>query len=146
MRMEKPEIIEGGLHADERGSVAFVNGFDLKQIRRFYTISHPDTSVVRAWQGHKEEAKWFFCSKGVFNILLVKIDDWDNPSGDLNVMTFQLSENKPRVLAVPPGYANGFKAIEADSTLLVFSDKDLESSINDDFRFDKNLWYNWKTI
>jgi len=145
MHMEKPEIIEGGLHADERGSVAFVNGFDLKKIRRFYTISHPDISVVRAWQGHKEEAKWFFCSKGAFNILLVKIDNLKNPSDDLNVMTFQLSENKPGVLAVPPGYANGFKAIEADSTLLVFSDKDLESSINDDFRFDKNLWYNWKT-
>jgi dTDP-4-dehydrorhamnose 3,5-epimerase len=146
MRMEKPEIIEGGLHADDRGSVAFVNNFDLKDIRRFYTITHPDTNVIRAWQGHKKEAKWFFCSKGSFQVLLVKIDNWESPSNDLKVISFQLSENKPRVVAVPPGYANGFKATEPDSTLVVFSDTDLEASKIDDFRFNRNLWYNWKTI
>ena len=139
-----PTIIQGGLFNDERGSLAFVNDFDLQPIRRFYTITHHNTAVVRAWQGHQKEAKWFYCSNGSFQILSVKIDDWENPSRDLEVISFRLSENNPRILAVPPGYASGFKATEKDSTLIVYSDKDLEASKNDDFRFDKNLWYNWE--
>jgi len=140
-----PKLIEGGLHVDERGSVAFVNNFDLQSTKRFYSITHPDTSVIRAWQGHKKESKWFFCSKGAFLVLLVKIDDWEKPSIDLKVMSFQLFQNKPQVLFVPPGYANGFRAVEPSSTLFVFSDKNLSASKDDDYRFDKNLWYKWKT-
>lgn len=86
-----------------------------------------------------------FLYKGFFSGFLVKIDDWENPSHDLKVVSFQLSENKSRILAVPPGYANGFRANEPFSTLVVFSDKNLEESKNDDYRFDKNLWYKWKT-
>jgi len=138
-----PKLIEGGLYADERGSLAFVNDFDLQDTRRFYTITHPDINVIRAWQGHKNETKWFFCSKGSFEVLLVEIDDWENPSPNLKVVSYHLSENNSRILFVPSGYANGFKANEPSSTLLVFSDKGLEESKNDDFRFDKNLWYNW---
>ena len=140
----KPTIIQGGLFTDERGSVAFVNDFDLTQIRRFYTITHPDTEIIRAWQGHQKESKWFYCVKGAFELLLVKIDDWENPSPNLKVLSFQLSKDNPQVLAVPPGYASGFRATAKNATLIVYSDTDLETSKKDDFRFDKNLWYNWK--
>ena len=140
-----PMLIQGGITTDERGSVAFVNDFDLKDIRRFYTINHPEITVVRAWQGHKNETKWFFCSKGSFQVSVVKIDDWEKPSQDLKVLSFQLSEKSSQILSIPHGYANGFKAIEPSSTLVVFSDKSLDESKNDDYRFDKNLWYKWKT-
>lgn len=140
-----PKLFEGALHVDKRGSVAFVNDFDLKDIRRFYTITHPDTTVVRAWQGHKNEAKWFFCSKGSFQVSIVKIDDWEKPSHDLKVTSYHLSEKNSQVLAIPPGYATGFKTIEPFSTLVVFSDKSLDESKSDDYRFDKNLWHKWKT-
>ncbi len=144
--MGKPVIIEGGLFVDKRGSISFVNDFDFQAVKRFYVITHPTTDIIRAWQGHKEEKKWFFCSKGSFLVLLVKIGNWENPSKELKPIPFQLIANKPQVLAVPPGYVNGFKALEKSSTLIVFSDKDIESSKKDDFRFDKNLWYNWEKI
>ena len=34
--MDRPTLIEGGLHVDARGSVAFVNDFDFKGVDRFY--------------------------------------------------------------------------------------------------------------
>ncbi len=142
--VEKPELIEGGSFTDERGTVAFVNDFDLKDVRRFYTITHPETETVRAWQGHREESKWFYCLRGSFRVAVVKIDDWENPSDKLPASSFTLNESESQVLFVPPGFANGFRALKPGSELLVFSDKSLDESAGDDFRFDKNLWYNWK--
>jgi hypothetical protein len=34
-----------------------------------------------------------------------------------------------------PGFVNGFQALEADSILMVYSDKTLEESKEDDFRW-----------
>jgi dTDP-4-dehydrorhamnose 3,5-epimerase len=48
-----PEIIDGLEYEDARGRLIYFNDFDMKAVRRFYVIEHPDTSIVRAWQGHK---------------------------------------------------------------------------------------------
>ena len=98
----QPYIIDGAVHNDHRGTVAFVNDFDMSPIKRMYTITHPSTTVVRAWQAHKNQ-----------------------------------------VLCVPKGHANGFKALEANSELIVFSDQDLDSAKNDQYRFDQDLWMDW---
>ena len=58
--MIKPMLIQGGIHSDERGALAFVNSFGMEAVRRFYLIRHSDTRVIRAWQGHRTEEKWFF--------------------------------------------------------------------------------------
>ena len=73
-------IIEGGKFKDDRGEIRFVNDFDMTEVKRFYTIFHPDTSIIRAWQGHKIETRWFYCTEGIFDIRAVKIDNWGNPS------------------------------------------------------------------
>ena len=46
-------IIEGGKFKDERGEIQFFNNFDMTEIKRIYTIFHPDANIIRAWQGHK---------------------------------------------------------------------------------------------
>ncbi len=55
-----PLSIKGGRHIDERGTLTFFNNFDMSPVKRFYVIDHPDTTIVRAWQGHKVEQKWFY--------------------------------------------------------------------------------------
>lgn len=140
------QLIDGGNHTDDRGTIAFANDFDLTPAVRLYRITHPDTSVVRAWQGHKKESKWFHCLEGTFLIKLIKIDDWGNPSLDLNIETFELKGSQSQVLHVPPGYASGFKALEKNSSIMVFSDFTVEESTNDDFRFEKNYWFKWETL
>ena len=38
----------------------------------------------------------------------------------------------------------GFKALEANSKMMVFSSFTVEESSNDNYRFDKDKWYDWK--
>jgi dTDP-4-dehydrorhamnose 3,5-epimerase len=140
--MDKPVLIEGGQFSDERGSLRFVNSLDFKDVKRFYIIEQPK-NVVRAWQGHKIEIKYFYAISGSFLICGVKINDWENPSLDLKVHEYHVSEEKSQILMIPGGYANGFKALEDNSKLLGFSNFSLEESKQDDYRFDKNMWKNW---
>jgi len=141
--MDKTSIIQGGRHTDERGSIRFVNSFKFKDVKRFYIIEHPK-NIVRAWQGHKIEIKYFYVISGSFLVCRVKIDEWQNPSHDLPVDEFVLSEVDSQILKIPGGYANGFKALEDNSKMLVFSNSDLEESKQDDYRFDKNMWHDWE--
>ncbi|NVN94323.1 MAG: hypothetical protein HXX18_03460 [Bacteroidetes bacterium] len=132
--------IKGNTFTDSRGTINFVNDFHFENIKRFYTITHPDTNIVRAWQGHKIETKHFFVSKGNFLICWIEIDNWENPSKELIINKQILSVETPQILIVPPGTANGFKALETNSTLVIFSDLTLEASSEDIYRFESNYW------
>ncbi len=139
----QPQIFKGGSHTDNRGTLRFVNDFDLKDVRRFYAIQHPDTSVVRAWQGHEIETKWFFPLKGSFVVAWVKIDDFDNPSENLKAEYKILKAGEPAVVYVPPGYANGLKALEPNSEIAVFSDLDVNDSVKERRRYPADKWVDW---
>jgi dTDP-4-dehydrorhamnose 3,5-epimerase len=137
-------IIRGGKHEDARGKLIFFNDFDMKQVRRLYVIEHPDTSVIRAWQGHKKEQKWFYVIAGSFKVVMVQPDDWLQPSPNLETHEFVLEQERNEILHVPGGFANGFKALEDQSKMMVFSNFTVEESSRDNFRFDYNKWYNWE--
>lgn len=143
IKTSEPLLIKGNHHSDERGSVSFINDFDMTPLKRMYTIQHPSTSIVRAWQAHKIESKYFKCIQGRFLVAAVAIDNWDSPSTHLKPKTFILDAQNTEILCIPGGHANGFKALEADAQLLVFSDMDLESAKDDQFRFDASLWMDW---
>ena len=143
MAQGEVELINGGQFTDARGTLSFFNDFDMLPVRRFYITEHPDTIFVRAWQAHKVEQKWFFVIAGSFKVVLVKPDNWDMPNGDLVHQEFILTSEKSQVLHIPGGFANGLKALEAGSKLMIFSDFTLAEAGKDDFRFDKKLWYNW---
>jgi len=143
---EKAQIIQGGSFEDSRGKLIFYNDFDLSEVKRFYLIEHPNIDTVRAWQGHQREQKWFFVVEGAFKIVLVQPDHWENPSKKLVTEEFILKSSEPKVLHVPGNYANGFKALEPKSKIMVFSSFTVEESSSDNFRFDKDLWYDWGQI
>ena len=138
--MITPFIISGGKYQDSRGSISFVNDFKFEEVKRFYIIEHQDTSVIRAWQGHKVEKKYFYVVKGSFEIKAIKPDNWENPSKDLLAETFILNENESNILCLPQGFINGFKALEENSKLMVFSNMDNEDSGNDLIRFPLDYW------
>jgi len=138
-----PELIKGNNHSDNRGTLSYFNDLDLTEVKRFYIIEHPETKIIRAWQGHKIEQKWFHILNGTFKMIIVKVDNWDHPSDTLNFKEYNLTAKENIVIHVPGGYATGFQANEAGSRLMVFSDKSLDDSKNDDYRFPKELWYKW---
>lgn len=138
-----PEVIKGEFYSDERGILSFINDFDMNPVKRFYTIHHHDTKVIRAWQGHRQEQKWFHVLDGAFDVMLVKPDNWEAPANNLPVQSFSLSAVNNHVLHIPAGFATGFQATLPDSRMIVYSDRKLEESIKDDYRFPHDLWYSW---
>ena len=140
------KLIDGGIYTDQRGSIRFVNDFDLSPIKRFYITSNADTNVIRAWQGHKIESKWFYCVSGVFDVRLIKIDYWEKPSLDLSVEKYILSSDEPKVLFISKGYLNGFRALEKNSKLIVFSDCTLNESMKVIYILKNNLWFEWINV
>ena len=82
----------------------------------------------------------FFCVKGSFEVKLVEIDDWDNPSDILEPKVYILEEKKPQVLYIPNGYVNGFSSLEKSSKLMILSNFNLGENNNDDVRFESNKW------
>lgn len=138
--MDSTQLIVGGSHTDARGTISFVNDFDMKPVRRCYLISHPDTSIVRAWQGHRKEAKFFRVLDGSFKVAVVKLDNVDSPSNGLEPEVYILKADDNTVLCVPCGYANGMLALEPGSRIMVMSDKTLEECQDDQVRYDSKMW------
>lgn len=143
INMADIRMVEGGIFVDDRGQISHVNSLDMSEIERFYVIHQSDTSVIRAWHAHQFEKKWFYAVKGSFTTAFVKIDNWEKPSPDLVPKVYQLTAADSRILYVPEGYANGIKANEPGSVLLVYSNKKLTVALNDSWRYDKYMWMDW---
>jgi dTDP-4-dehydrorhamnose 3,5-epimerase len=136
-------LLEGGLAVDDRGSVAFVNAFDFEGVKRFYVVANHRQGFVRAWHAHRREAKYVTVITGAAVVAAVRIDDWQNPSREAPVQRFVLTAEKPSVLFIPPGYANGFMSLTQDARLVFFSTSSVEESRGDDIRFDARHWDVW---
>lgn len=139
----KVELIKGGSFTDSRGSLLFVNDFDFQSVKRFYQVVHPYTTTIRAWQGHKVEHKYFYVAQGSFVIATVCIDNFIHPSTTLLATETILTAEVPTILSVPPGFANGIKALSPNSILMVYSNLSLMESELDRYSFDCSLWVNW---
>jgi dTDP-4-dehydrorhamnose 3,5-epimerase-like enzyme len=139
----RPYIVKGESFTDERGGLEFYNYFDMSPIKRLYFTTHFDTNVIRAWQGHTIESRWFNCVKGSFTVKLIEIDNWEKPSKELKVLKYNLTSEKQEILYIPSGYVNGFKALQTDSKLMIMSNYGFNEVENDEFRFDKNKWVKW---
>jgi dTDP-4-dehydrorhamnose 3,5-epimerase-like enzyme len=135
-----PKIIQGGRFSDHRGTISYVNDFKFTDIERFYIISNSEENPIRAWQGHKLDAKNFYCLSGSFNIYFVKIDNWENPSKELTVESIFVSVNDSKIVHIPAGYANAIESLEKDSKLISFSTLPLANVGDDDIRYASDFW------
>lgn len=142
--MDEPKLLKGAISVDDRGSVSFVNDFDFAGVKRFYMIRNHRQGFIRAWHGHKHEAKYFTVVKGSALICGVQVDNWTNPSKDVKVHRFVLSEKNPMVLYLPAGFANGAMSLTEDAQVMVFSTSTLQESLQDDIRFESHYWDPWQ--
>ena len=128
-------LIAGAAHIDDRGAVSFVNDFDFTPVKRFYMVENHAAGFVRAWHAHRLEEKYALVVQGAALVAAVKIDDWENPSIPDKVDRFVLSSQKPSILYIPKGYANGFKSLTPDMKIMFFSTSTIAESLNDDVRW-----------
>lgn len=112
----------------------------MDEIVRFYEIAPRTQQIIRAWQGHQHEKKWFYCLSGSFVINIVEINDFNDPSDGLIPIKIELDSSNPEILAVPTGFATGIKATSENARLQVFSNVALGESKDDDFRFPLEKW------
>lgn len=132
-----PSIIKGNTFSDERGKISFNNDFNAIDVKRVYFIENRSVDFIRGWQGHQVEQRWFMCVKGAFEIKVIKIDNWGNPSKDLKVLVYQINSDNSDVLHVPEGHITSIQALQEDSKLMAMSDYVL-GSIKDEYRFEIN--------
>ncbi|WP_435524942.1 WxcM-like domain-containing protein [Chryseobacterium indoltheticum] len=132
-------LITGSRHQDERGIITYNNDFDASQIKRIYTIENRSIEFIRGWQGHKVEQRWFACMKGIFEISVIVVDDFTNPSKDLIIQKYLLTDDVLTYLHIPSGCITAIQAKVEGSKLLVLADYGL-GEINDEYRFDLNYF------
>jgi len=131
------EIINGGVAVDDRGSVRFVNDFNFNTVKRFYQVTNHKRDFIRAWHAHEKEGKFVYVTKGSALVGAVNLKNEE-------ITKQVLSATSPKVLYIPPGYANGFKSLEEDTIILFFSTSTLEDSLGDDIRFPYDKWNIWE--
>ena len=126
-------IYNGGLAIDDRGTVTFCNDFDFKGVKRFYMVQNHAKGFIRAWHGHKKEAKYVLVVRGAIKIATV-------PMGTDEISTHILSANKPQILFIPAGHYNGFMTLTDDAQVMFFSTVTMEEAKDDDFRLSADTW------
>ncbi len=142
----EPTVIVGGRAVDDRGALGFINGFELSEFKRFYTVENHEKGFIRAWHGHLLEAKAILVLRGSALVCAVKMTDTTRPSKEEVVKRVILSASNTSAFFVPAGYANGFKTLSDDALILVFSSKSLVESLSDDFRFPFDYWNPWEIV
>jgi dTDP-4-dehydrorhamnose 3,5-epimerase-like enzyme len=135
-------FIKGGIAEDFRGSIRFVNDFDMSKVKRFYIIKNSDTSLIRGWRAHRTEQRWFYVLSGSFVIDIVKIDNWDGPSQSLVVEKIILKDTDNKVFNISTGYATTIQATSENAELLVFGDYGIEHASEDDYTYPLNYFVN----
>lgn len=129
------KLIIGNRHSDTRGILLYNNDFDASLIKRIYVIENENIDIKRGWQGHQIEQRWFSAMSGRFKIQLIKIDNWEKPSTDLEIFTYLIDSEKLDVIHVPSGYISSIQSLEHHSKLLVMADYLLEET-KDEYRYD----------
>ena len=138
------KFMPGGLSCDNRGSLRYVNDLDFSSagIKRMYHVENNACCSTRAFHGHRFEHKYIYCARGSAIIAAIKMGmlSPDTPSiehlhGAHPPQTFTLSALKPGMLHIPAGMANGFRMLEPDTILIIYSTSTLAESSKDDYRF-----------
>ena len=96
-------------------------------------------NLIRGWQGHGIERRWFSALIGSFEIKLIKITNWKAPNKKSKSNSYILKSKSFDILCIPKGYISSIKALEEKSKLLVMSDYHL-NEVNDEYRFDSNYF------
>lgn len=134
-------ITVGNRHQDDRGIITYNNDFDASIIKRIYTIENHSTEFIRGWQGHKIEQRWFAAMKGSFEISVIEVDNFENPSENLTIQQYILTDETLTYLHIPQRRITAIKALQKNSKLLVLADYAL-GEMKDEYRFPTDYFNN----
>jgi dTDP-4-dehydrorhamnose 3,5-epimerase-like enzyme len=131
---EGPSITKGGLAVDDRGTLRFVNDFNFDGVKRFYMVENHAAGFIRAWHGHRHEAKYVYVVSGAALVVAVRLEDARLDLPIEKAFRTVVSDSAPAIVRIPGGYYNGFKTLTPGCRVIFFSDASLEESKSDDLR------------
>jgi dTDP-4-dehydrorhamnose 3,5-epimerase-like enzyme len=110
---------------------------NITPIKRAYYVENHVSGTIRGFHFHKEEHKIFTVVTGAAKFITI------DPALDDPLTTkreFFASVRCPRLVIVPPHYANGWMSLEDNTVLLCLSSSITQESIKDDRRYDPMTW------
>jgi dTDP-4-dehydrorhamnose 3,5-epimerase len=135
--MKELAIISGSVSVDNRGFIRYVNEFSFDNVKRFYQVGNHNINFVRGWYGHDKEDLHVYVPRGTANFGVVDMSDEEQKR------TYVLSEQRPRILHIPPGYWRAFKMLEQYTCVIFFSNLTLKESQHGLKRKQWNEWNVW---
>jgi len=137
MSKEKPCVIELEIYDDDRGFlVPLTNEIPSENISRVYIVGNFSKGIIRGFHYHVKETKMFYIIKGAAKFVAI------NPNDPDEKYEFVISERKPKVVVIPPKYANGWVSLTDDTLLVSMSSRTYKEIIEykDDIRYDPFKW------
>lgn len=135
-----PKLIDRSRFCDDRGYFENVqlnypdcNNFKGKRV---YTCSNFQQGLVRGFHFHELESKIFICIQGAARFILLKDCRLSEAAACADPYKFIISDKKEKAIYIPANYANGWQSLTADTILLGISNRTVEESRQDDWRFD----------
>ncbi len=124
-------------HLKESKYVYVVRGSIQLKLCKIYELTEEEVNQGYAWRNkhlhrfkhtyyHGQDSSYFCCDQDK-TVLKGSIDE-----------NFVLSSQAPKILYIPAGYANGFKTLEEDTSVLFFSTIPMDEAADDDYRFSTN--------
>jgi len=132
-----PHVLDLEIHDDDRGFlVPLTNNLSPDDIRRVYICGNFARGVIRGFHYHFREKKMFYIIKGAAKFIAV------NPDEPNEKYEFIITERKPKLVVIPPKYANGWISLADDTLLVALSSRTIDEIRldNDDVRYDPFKW------
>jgi len=133
----EPYVIDIEAYDDDRGFlIPLTNELSPNAIRRVYVVGNFARGTIRGFHLHHRETKMFYIIKGAAKFVAIDIE---NPE---RICTFIISERKPKIVVIPPGYANGWMSLTDDTLLVSMSSRTYKEVVRDkdDIRFNPYKW------
>lgn len=138
-----PKVLDLPSYPDDRGALTpvfngeyrqsdrtcSIAGVTLTDVSRAYFINNSQKGVIRGFHYHEHETKYFVILRGMAKFVA------GNPEDVADLHVHVLTERKPQMLIIPPGYANGWMSLTDDCLLLALSSSTFEESKHDDKRY-----------
>lgn len=132
-----PRVIDLEIYDDDRGFlVPLTNELRPENFRRVYVCGNHVKGIIRGFHLHEKEWKYFYIIKGAAKFVAI------DPKDEANIYSFVITERKPKLVIIPPGYANGWVSLQDETLLVALSSRTIGEikGDNDDKRIDPFKW------
>jgi len=137
-------------HDDSRGYFREILRDDDRLLKRFGQISVSSTKpgIIKAFHWHRLQDDFFYVVSGKAYVVLYDMRKNSKTFG--RKMSFEMSEDNPKLLFIPKKVAHGYKALGSRQLVMLYTmTKSYNAKSPDEFRIPQNskkIGFDWSKI